>query len=161
MSLFDRSSGSGGGDGGGGDRSRPKLLSPDIFSFHDNGFLPLPGFFKASDAVRIFSAQHTKNYAGDFQLVFSDRREIHAWLDLLLQLSGASRQLDAILTSKRAEMRHVEQVLYPKIVQLQETNRRWRQLEAKLRQSTAQNEQMRRRGYTFLSADQANVIFGM
>jgi hypothetical protein len=43
-------------------------------------------------------------------MVLSDQKEIHAWLDLLLQWSGAAKTLDQMINTMKPEMIEVEQV---------------------------------------------------
>lgn len=91
-------------------------------------------------------------------MVLSDQKEIHLWLDLLLQMSGAAKTLEKMINGMRQEMIDVEERLYPNIKRMEEIDMKWKEFEAK--QSKEQREEMNRNGYTFLDPKQANFLFG-
>ncbi|KAI6200625.1 Moulting cycle MLT-10-like protein family-containing protein [Aphelenchoides besseyi] len=115
---------------------RPKLLSPDLLSIHDQGVFPLPNVLR---------------------MALGNEREVHAWVDLLLKLTGATKQLDRMLKTMRDEMKQVDEHLYPKTLELQERDEQWRAFEAQI--SAAKRRELDRNGYTYLEAEEANVLF--
>ncbi|KAL3077946.1 hypothetical protein niasHS_013475 [Heterodera schachtii] len=113
------------------------LLSPTLFSFHEQGELSLPSLLK---------------------LGLSDRAEIVAWLDLLLRISGASATLDRLISSMGSEFEVVERRIHPAIVRLEEIEQRFRSL--RMSESEKQRKEMAWRGYTFISEEQSRIVLG-
>ncbi|KAL3115779.1 hypothetical protein niasHT_007784 [Heterodera trifolii] len=113
------------------------LLSPTLFSFHEQGELSLPSLLK---------------------LGLSNRVEIVAWLDLLLRISGASATLDRLISSMDSEFEMVERRIHPAIVRLEEIEQRFRSL--RMSESEKQRKEMAWRGYTFISEEQSRIVLG-
>uniref|UniRef100_A0A914HSD8 Uncharacterized protein n=1 Tax=Globodera rostochiensis TaxID=31243 RepID=A0A914HSD8_GLORO len=113
------------------------LLSPTFLSFHEHGFFSLPYLLK---------------------LGLSNGNETLGWLDLLLQLSGASKTLDKLMKSLEPTFEEVQRQILPTILRLEELEERFRRLE--IAQSRRQRDEMDSRGFTFLTGEQSRIILG-
>jgi hypothetical protein len=52
--------------------------------------------------------------------------EVVAWLDLVLRVTGAERQLTQLMTELEPRIHEVEQRVYPAVQRLESVGRRWR-----------------------------------
>jgi hypothetical protein len=115
---------------------RPNLLSPSLLSFHNNGLFSMPELLK---------------YAA------SDDREVLNWLEFLMEVSGAGKQLKQLLTAIEGETTKVNKELYPKISQIQRWEKEWSRVVN--RQNRRQKKELGEYGYTFLNEQQARRMF--
>lgn len=85
------------------------------------------------------------------------RNETDSWLETLLTLSGADKELDKVIRLVEPQMQELEQQTYPRLIELD----RWqRQLKrAKQTYSIEQKEQLKNDGYTFLTPNQMSLIY--
>ncbi len=133
---------------------RQKLLSPTLFSFHENdGFLSLPNLLKVknNNFQSILTIFFIKTVSGDSLI---DRDE---WLDLVMEISGASRQIDQLIDNLEPEMHHFEQNQWPALQKLESLERNWNQLLETYTQQ--QKTDIAQRGYTFLDTNQLDMIY--
>ncbi|KAI6216194.1 Moulting cycle MLT-10-like protein family-containing protein [Aphelenchoides fujianensis] len=116
--------------------TRDRLLSPSLFGFHDSGNpLSLPALLKY--------ATH-------------DNAETLKWIELLMQMSGAGRELDRFLIRFGPELERVQKD-YPRIVRLEAWERRFQSAMRGL--SPQQEEEMRKFGYAFMERKQSSRLF--
>ncbi|CAD5226918.1 unnamed protein product [Bursaphelenchus xylophilus] len=116
---------------------RPQFLSPEILNFQNTGILPLPQLFK---------------------LISSSDSEALFWMELLLEMVGASEKLDSFLEMYSAEMTRMDSFIYPRIL---ERERKEYLLKKALDASTTkQSRELEEIGFTFLSRGQARLLFG-
>ncbi|VDN22802.1 unnamed protein product [Gongylonema pulchrum] len=118
------------------DRERRHLLSPTMFSFQQDGLLSIP------DLLKITSSTSTHRFL----------------LELLLELSGASKALDKLINAIESGRRQLENFQYPAIKRLIANEKNWE--EALKRYSARQKADLNRQGYTYLSAEQLRLIYG-
>ncbi|CAD5228465.1 unnamed protein product [Bursaphelenchus xylophilus] len=115
----------------------PEFLSPELLSFHDKGFFSLQSIFQSSQV-------------GD--------SEMFKWMELLMQLTGASKKLDELLTTNKDQIEYIEKVAYPKVQEIKKRIRIWD--EVKRSYSNQQRDQLESDGYTFISPGQAEKLYG-
>uniref|UniRef100_A0A183C958 Reverse transcriptase domain-containing protein n=1 Tax=Globodera pallida TaxID=36090 RepID=A0A183C958_GLOPA len=94
----------------------------------------------------------------NMNLGLSNGNETLAWLDLLLQISGASSTLDKLISSIEPAFEEVQQRIYPAVLRLEELEERFRRLRNV--ESGKQRQEMDSRGYTFLSKEQSRIVLG-
>ena len=77
-----------------------------------------------------------------------DESESLEWLDFMLELTGAGKQLAALLEKMRPEMEEFEQKIWPAIERLRAQEKQWNQLKGSF--GVEQREQLAKRGYVQL-----------
>ncbi|KAI6176222.1 hypothetical protein M3Y97_00775100 [Aphelenchoides bicaudatus] len=117
-------------------KNRPHLLSPTLFSFQQDGYFSLPQLF---------------------QMASIGRNETNEWIETLLTVSGAARELEKIVKRLEPDMTKFEQNVYPKLIELE----RWQRQLKRVKQTYTpkQKEQLDKNGYTFLTADQMSLVY--
>ncbi|CAD5228461.1 unnamed protein product [Bursaphelenchus xylophilus] len=115
----------------------PQFLSPDLLSFHDKGLFSIPSIF---------------------QNLSVDSGEMYQWIDLLMKITGASRQIDEIFDKSKDDIDFIETKAYPKIVEFEERLKQFE--EVRKSYSEDQRDQLETDGYTFTTPFQSKVLFG-
>ncbi|CAD5228281.1 unnamed protein product [Bursaphelenchus xylophilus] len=118
------------------DENSTKFMSPNLLSFHDEGLLPLPRLLKLGN---------------------SDECETQEWIDLLMDVSGASNKLNELLDKFDGHMQHVSTDLFPKIKELEHQDKQWRLLKESINDD--QKRQIERFGYAKMSAKQMRLAY--
>ncbi|CAD5220802.1 unnamed protein product [Bursaphelenchus okinawaensis] len=113
----------------------PRLLSPEMLSFHADGFFSFPSIFE------------TMNLS---------QTEMYRWMDILMSLTGATKKIDDILTKNKEHIDYIENVAYPKIVELQKRRKIWEKIEKSY--SKSQKQHLDEHGYTFLTTKQKKLF---
>uniref|UniRef100_A0AC34GY21 Uncharacterized protein n=1 Tax=Panagrolaimus sp. ES5 TaxID=591445 RepID=A0AC34GY21_9BILA len=116
---------------------RKKFISPTLLSFNNDGFLPLPQILKSTQ---------------------TDTREQEAWLDMLLDISGTSKKLEALVKKLQPTIEYYEQKVYPAIRKMEELEGRFEIMQDGL--SNDQRHSIANDGYAFLEPDQLQLIYG-
>jgi hypothetical protein len=83
--------------------------------------------------------------------------ETNEWIQTLLTLSGAGRELEKVVQKLEPDMNNFERNVYPKLIELE----RWQRQLKRVRQtySASQKDQLKRDGYTFLTPDQMSLAY--
>lgn len=89
-------------------------------------------------------------------MAFSNGKESLAWLDLLLQISGASSTLDKLISALEPSFAEIERKIHPAIQRLEKQEEQFRRM--KESQSGRQRAEMAEKGYTFLDREQAKML---
>ncbi|CAD5220416.1 unnamed protein product [Bursaphelenchus okinawaensis] len=114
-----------------------ELFSPDILNFQNTGILSLPQLFK---------------------FISSSDTETLLWLELLMEMTGASQKLDSFLKTYENDMIKMDNHIYPMVVELE---RRQEMLyEIVLDFTEDQKRQYKENGYTYISKQQSVNYFG-
>uniref|UniRef100_A0A1I8C1Z9 Uncharacterized protein n=1 Tax=Meloidogyne hapla TaxID=6305 RepID=A0A1I8C1Z9_MELHA len=116
---------------------RPEFLSPELFSFSGDGFLPLNKLFQ------ILSPN-------------DGSREPMEWIDFILEISGAGKQLKQLL--KNPEIKHFNKKIWPVIQLLKQKEELWEKLEKSL--NSKQRRELADKGYVNLDRWQLEMFFG-
>ncbi|CAD5220804.1 unnamed protein product [Bursaphelenchus okinawaensis] len=115
----------------------PEFLSPELLSFHDDGFFTIPSIIQ--------------NFA-------ITQSEVYEWTDFLMKLTGAAQQIDDILTSNKDEIDFIENVAYPKIKSYEDTVAKYSNFKNSF--SKFQQNQLQKHGYTFTTSTQSKFLYG-
>uniref|UniRef100_A0A183C954 Aldedh domain-containing protein n=1 Tax=Globodera pallida TaxID=36090 RepID=A0A183C954_GLOPA len=115
----------------------PNLLSPTMFSFHNEGIFSLPSLFG---------------------LISTSEADLVELLDLFLELAGASRALDKIEAQIEPRRSVVERQLYPTVLKLEKMERKWEKVRGTF--SNVQKRHLDESGYTFLENTQFRKLLG-
>lgn len=85
------------------------------------------------------------------------RNETDKWIETLLNLSGADKELERIMRSMEPQMNNFEQYIYPRLIELE----RWQRQLRRVRQTynSEQLEQLKTNGYTFLTPEQMSMAY--
>ncbi|KAI6227650.1 hypothetical protein M3Y99_01226600 [Aphelenchoides fujianensis] len=119
------------------DPDSKRWLSPNMLSFADEGMLPLPRLL---------------------QLSTSDHCETMAWLDLLMDLTGAKRMFDHIEGLFGPFMRDMEQRMHPRVQEVEQHDQKFESLQ-KLT-TLDQERELDVFGYAKMNADQLRIAYG-
>ncbi|CAD5220800.1 unnamed protein product [Bursaphelenchus okinawaensis] len=117
--------------------AEPKLLSPEMLSFHSGGFFSFPSIF---EKLKL------------------NQSEMYHWMELLMTLTGATKKIEDILNKNKEHIDYIEKVAYPKIVELQKRQKIWEKIEKSY--SRRQERELEEHGYTFLTEQQMNLFKG-
>ncbi|KAL3115785.1 hypothetical protein niasHT_007790 [Heterodera trifolii] len=115
----------------------PNLLSPTLFSFHNEGIFSLPSLFG---------------------LISTNESDLVELLDLIMDLAGASRVLDKIEAQIAPRQSIVEKELYPKVLKLENLERKWQMVSKTF--SEEQKRHLREFGYTLMRDSQFRSLYG-
>lgn len=85
------------------------------------------------------------------------RNETDEWIQALLTLSGASKELEKIVQKLEPDMTAFKQNVYPRLIELERWQRQLRRV--KQTYTVEQREQLRNNGYTFLTPDQMSLVY--
>ncbi|CAD5221361.1 unnamed protein product [Bursaphelenchus okinawaensis] len=119
------------------DPESKRWLSPNMLSFQDEGMIPIPKLFKWSQ---------------------SDDCETQRWIDLLLDLTGASNLLNGHVKKFDRHMKVVKDKLHPRIQQLQKIEEEMADIRSLI--TDHQQEQMARYGYADMTPEQLELAYG-
>uniref|UniRef100_A0A915DCP5 HTH CENPB-type domain-containing protein n=1 Tax=Ditylenchus dipsaci TaxID=166011 RepID=A0A915DCP5_9BILA len=137
------------------------MFSPNLLSFHDQGFLPMPSL-ELQWALKQRSDTGLPGFSGDLEKEFSliPPKEKSAWLELLLEVSGAGRLLNRLLqTLGTGKLTEIEQEMYPAVQRLENLEERSKRLIEN--QSADQRQTLDTQGYVLLTDHQTNQVFGI
>ena len=138
------------------DAESKSWLSPTMFSFQDEGMLPLPRLFQVCVQSAIDRSLRVAR-RDRFQLSTSNHCETIKWLDLLLDFVGARRMYSRIERIVGPFMRDVETGLYPRVVETERHDRRYDALATLT--SAEQRAHMASYGYAKLNAAQMRAAY--
>ncbi|CAD5221641.1 unnamed protein product [Bursaphelenchus okinawaensis] len=116
--------------------AQTRIMSPNLLSFHDEGLLPLPRLLKLGN---------------------SDECETQEWINLLMDVSGASNKLNELLEKFNDHMQHVSTDLFPKIKELERQDKLWHLMKESI--SDDQKRHIERFGYAKMSAKQMEMVY--
>ncbi|KAH7727915.1 CRE-MLTN-13 protein [Aphelenchoides avenae] len=114
-----------------------KMLSPTLLSFQEEGAFPLPRLF---------------------QLLSSNECDNLQWMDVIMELSGASRTLRDLVAKLEPEMKALREKTYPTILKLEKMERKWDRFKAS--HNPKQLKAMQTHGYTHMDPDQFEMLYG-
>uniref|UniRef100_A0A0N5BNJ4 Exported protein n=1 Tax=Strongyloides papillosus TaxID=174720 RepID=A0A0N5BNJ4_STREA len=113
-----------------------RLLSPTIFSFHEeDGYWAIPSLMKS---------------------VIDNDIEQNQWLNLILEISGASRALQKAVDQLKPQIEEMENKIFPSIINAERMEHKYNQV-LKMHNKEQLNE-MEEDGYTFLRQDQLSSL---
>lgn len=92
-----------------------------------------------------------------FQVLSIGREETNAWLETLLQLSGADKAIQQALSKLQPEIKEYEQNVHPKIVELQRWERMWGKMHDDF--DVIQTDRLKENGYAFLKPNQMEKVY--
>jgi hypothetical protein len=78
-------------------------------------------------------------------MIAPDQSESLEWLDFMLELTGANKQLANLLDKMKPEMEEFEQKVWPAVEKLREKEKQWEKLKASL--DGRQREELRQKGF--------------
>jgi hypothetical protein len=81
-------------------------------------------------------------------MISPDERESMEWLDFVLDLSGAGKQLAGLLEKMRPEMEEFEGKLWPALERLRAEEEHWKRLKTSL--NGKQQKELAERGFAHL-----------
>lgn len=84
------------------------------------------------------------------------RNETDKWIETLLSLSGADKELDKIMHTLEPQMQEFEQHTYPRLIELERWQRQLKRVRTTY--SVEQREQLKTKGYAFLTPNQVSFI---
>ncbi|CAJ0608393.1 unnamed protein product [Cylicocyclus nassatus] len=113
-----------------------KVLSPTMFSFQKEGILSLPELFK---------------------IAAISKEEQNDLLELIMDLSGAGKALQDVLTSLQPEIEEILNIKFPLVQELLQHDKRWTRSRASF--TREQNKDYDEKGYAFLDEEQLNLIY--
>uniref|UniRef100_A0A0N4ZSB9 Exported protein n=1 Tax=Parastrongyloides trichosuri TaxID=131310 RepID=A0A0N4ZSB9_PARTI len=117
-------------------KQKNKLLSPSIFSFHEeDGYLTLPNIMKSA---------------------INNDIEQNQWLNLLLEVSGASNALQKAVDKLMPQIIEMENKIFPAIVNAERIEYKYKNMLKMY--DREQLESMKTNGYTFLREDQLKAM---
>nr|CAD2160335.1 unnamed protein product [Meloidogyne enterolobii] len=116
---------------------RPEFLSPELFSFSGDGILPLPKLFQLMSPNK-------------------DSREPMEWIDFILEISGAGKQLEQLL--KNPEIKYFNQKIWPVIQLVKQKEELWERLEKSF--NYKQRRELSDKGFINLERWQLEMFFG-
>ncbi|CAI4229826.1 unnamed protein product [Auanema sp. JU1783] len=117
-------------------QTKRRLLSPTLLSFHKEGFFSLPDVF---------------------DVLTSEKSYQQMMLDLLMDLSGAGKALDQVLSKMSHEIEYVSNVQYPLLMEMKEHDLNW--TKARKTFTTEQKIEYDKHGYTYLNPHQLNLVY--
>ncbi|KAF7639502.1 hypothetical protein Mgra_00001181 [Meloidogyne graminicola] len=112
------------------------FLSPTLLSFHDEGMFSLPTLFG---------------------LASSNEAEVLEFLDLFMELTGASKVLDKMLMEIEPKEKVIERELYPALMKLEILEKRWKTVQNSL--TAEQRGFLNQHGYALLNERQFVQLF--
>uniref|UniRef100_A0A0K0E9G9 J domain-containing protein n=1 Tax=Strongyloides stercoralis TaxID=6248 RepID=A0A0K0E9G9_STRER len=116
--------------------NKKRLLSPTIFSFHeDDGYLNIPSLMKS---------------------IVDNDMEQNQWLNLILEISGASTALQKTIDKLNPQIEAMENKIFPAIVNIEKMDYIYSQTLKMYNKK--QLYEMNEDGYTFLSSDQLKLL---
>ncbi|CAJ0959415.1 unnamed protein product, partial [Mesorhabditis belari] len=118
-------------------KDRPHLLSPTVFSFHNDGF------FTMNDMLKTTTGTDKSN-----QII----------LDAVLEASGASDVLNKVLEGMKEEIREMDEVKFPLVRDMSRLD--LGHLRAHRTLKSNQRQEFDTKGYTFLEKEQFEHIYG-
>ncbi|CAD5221483.1 unnamed protein product [Bursaphelenchus okinawaensis] len=119
------------------DPESKRYMSPNMFSFQEEGFLPLPKLFRMSN---------------------SDECETLKWLDLMLDFTGGTRILNGHMERLGEHMKTVDSTLYPRVLETEKMEEHYDYVHSF--STDEQKKQMKSEGYAPLNAKQLELMYG-
>ncbi|KAI6193471.1 MLt-TeN (Mlt-10) related [Aphelenchoides besseyi] len=119
------------------DPDSKRWLSPNMLSFSDEGMLPLPRLL---------------------QLSTSSHCETMAWLDLLMDLTGAKRMFDHIDSMFGPFMKEMEHKMYPRVQEVQKHDAKFDRLQSLT--DLNQKQELGLFGYAKMNEEQMRIAYG-
>uniref|UniRef100_A0A0K0FMF2 DNA-directed RNA polymerase n=1 Tax=Strongyloides venezuelensis TaxID=75913 RepID=A0A0K0FMF2_STRVS len=117
-------------------KNNKRLLSPTIFSFHEeDGYLAIPSLMKS---------------------VIDNDIEQNQWLNLILEISGASKALQKAVDQLKPQIEEMENKIFPSVINAEKMEYKYNQV-IKMHNKEQLNE-MEEDGYTFLRQDQLSNL---
>ncbi|KAI6214273.1 Glucuronosyltransferase [Aphelenchoides besseyi] len=116
--------------------TKTRFLSPTLFSFHNEGVLPIPQLLRMSG---------------------SDECETKKWIDLIMDITGASKKLEKLLNVASSQMHHIREVVLPKVRELRRQEKLWSELVSTF--SPEQHRALKQFGYTHMTDDQMRLAY--
>ncbi|KAI1700553.1 MLt-TeN (mlt-10) related [Ditylenchus destructor] len=116
---------------------KPKFLSPNLLSFHKDGVFSLP------------------NLLG---MVSTNEYETLAWLDLFMDMAGAGKIIDGLITDIEPKFERMKTEVYPMILKLESFNKRWKEVTSALNKN--QKNRLTEHDYAVLDASQWGMLRG-
>ncbi|KAI6196116.1 MLt-TeN (Mlt-10) related [Aphelenchoides besseyi] len=127
------------------DPDSKRWLSPNMLSFSDEGMLPLPRLLQVCNQNLL-------------QLSTSSHCETMAWLDLLMDLTGAKRMFDHIDGMFGPFMKEMEHKMYPRVQEVQKHDEKFDSLH--ILTSSDQQKELDAFGYVKMNREQMKIAYG-
>uniref|UniRef100_A0A914XU98 Uncharacterized protein n=1 Tax=Panagrolaimus superbus TaxID=310955 RepID=A0A914XU98_9BILA len=116
---------------------RKHLLSPSLFSFHEND-----GFFSLPTLMKKFNF---------------DNKSENEWVETLLEISGASKTLENLVKKMAPEMKTMNERVFPTVLELERMDKNWEKVVSSY--SNEQKADISDKGYAFLEPEQLQLVY--
>ncbi|KAI6187312.1 Glucuronosyltransferase [Aphelenchoides besseyi] len=118
------------------DNAKTRFMSPTLFSLHNEGVLPIPQLLRMSG---------------------SDECETKKWIDFIMDVTGASKKLEKLLSVAYSQMHQIREIVLPKVRELRRQEKLWAELESTF--SPTQRRQLKDSGYIQMTDDQLRLAY--
>uniref|UniRef100_A0A914DFL3 Uncharacterized protein n=1 Tax=Acrobeloides nanus TaxID=290746 RepID=A0A914DFL3_9BILA len=115
---------------------KSQILSPDLLSFHRDGLFSWPEIF---------------------QTMTGEQLEHSEWIDLLMDLSGASKALESAIQHLEPDIKYMKEEMYPAVLELEKMEQNWELVQNNY--TPEQKQALKKYGYTFLEPNQIPLIY--
>jgi hypothetical protein len=86
-----------------------------------------------------------------------EQLEHSEWLDLLMELSGASKALESAIQHLEPDIKYIKEEMYPAVLELERMEQNWALVQKNY--TPKQKQALKKYGYTFLEPNQIPLIY--